>query len=62
MPNAKMIDEKTAILTWPADVWFTGSRTFIAELNFGATKIKSITLDPHGRFPDKDTSDNVWPR
>jgi hypothetical protein len=21
-----------------------------------------VTLDPRGRFPDRDSSDNVWPR
>lgn len=62
MSNAKMIDENTALVTWPVDVWFNGSRTFIAELSLGARKIKRITLDPSARFPDKDTSDKVWPR
>jgi hypothetical protein len=62
MPNAKMIDKNTTLVTWPADVWFNGSRTFQAELNFGARKIKKITLDPFGRFPDADPSDNAWPR
>jgi hypothetical protein len=62
MPNAKMLDKNTALVTWPADVWFTGSRTFQAELNFGARKIKKITLDPFGRFPDSDVTDNVWPK
>ncbi|MEB2785381.1 M1 family metallopeptidase [Algoriphagus persicinus] len=62
MSNATMIDETTAEVTWPVTVWFDGSRTFDAVLDFGDRKIKKITLDPHGRFPDKDTADNVWPR
>lgn len=62
MPNAKMIDATTAEVTWPASVWFDGSRTFNAVLTFGERKIKKITLDPHGRFPDKDINNNVWPR
>jgi len=62
MPNAEMVDDTTAIVTWPVDVWFDGSRTFEAELNFGGRQIEQITLDPKGRFPDGDTSDNVWPR
>ena len=62
MDNAKMIDAHTAIVTWPVSVWFGGSRTFDAPLTFGERKIKKITLDPHGRFPDKDVKDNVWPR
>lgn len=62
MPNAKMIDPLTAEVTWPVTVWFDGNRTFDAVMNFGPRKIKRITLDPHGRFPDKVTTDNVWPR
>lgn len=62
IPNATMIDGTTAEVTWPVTVWFDGSRTFEAVLDFGDREIKKITLDPHGRFPDKDTADNVWPR
>jgi hypothetical protein len=62
MPNAKMLDETTAIVTWPVDVWFLGSRTFQAPLDFGGRAITTITLDPGCRFPDRDPSDNVWPR
>lgn len=61
MPNARMTDSVTAIVTWPVDVWFTGSRTFRATLDFGRP-IQSITLDPFRRFPDRDSRDNVWPR
>lgn len=60
--NARMTDVNTAIVTWPVDVWFNGSRTFDAVLNFGGRRISSITLDPGRRFPDRDPSDNVWPR
>lgn len=62
MANAKMIDGTTAIATWPADVWFRGARTFKADLAFGGRKIDKIVLDPFCRFPDRDPSDNVWPR
>jgi hypothetical protein len=62
MSNARMIDANTAIVTWPVDVWFTGSRTFNAVLNFGPRPITKIVLDPFGRFPDRDLRDNVWPR
>jgi hypothetical protein len=62
MANAKMTDETTAVVTWPVDVWFTGSRTFQATLDFGPRPITAVTLDPGCRFPDKDTSDNVWPK
>jgi hypothetical protein len=62
IPNAKMIDATTALVTWPVSVWFDGSRAFKATMNFGERKIKKITLDPNGRFPDADAKDNVWPR
>jgi hypothetical protein len=62
MANAKMADNTTAIVTWPVDVWFRGSRTFKADLSFGGRKIDRIVLDPSCRFPDRDPTDNVWPR
>ncbi|MEO8620234.1 MAG: M1 family metallopeptidase [bacterium] len=62
MPNATMSDSVTAVVTWPVDVWFAGSRTFKADLTFGSRKIARIVLDPGCRFPDRDPADNVWPR
>jgi hypothetical protein len=62
MANAKMEHDTTAIVTWPVDVWFNGSRTFQATLDFGGRPITAIVLDPGGRFPDRDPSDNVWPK
>lgn len=62
MPNARILDDSTATVTYPVDVWFNGSRTFKATLNFGARKIDRIVLDPHCRFPDRDVEDNTWPR
>jgi hypothetical protein len=62
MPNSRMTDSVTAVVTWPVDVWFSGRRTFQAVLDFGGRAIDRITLDPEGRFPDRDPSDNVWPR
>jgi hypothetical protein len=56
------IDANTAIVTYPVDVWFAGSRTYAASLDFPGRTITRITLDPNGRFPDRDPSDNVWPR
>lgn len=60
LPNAKMIDDKTAIVKWNEDVWFNGDRDFQVVLDFGKRKITKITLDPFGRFPDTDTKDNIW--
>ena len=62
MANATMVDDTTAIVTWPVDVWFGGSRTFEAKLHFGRRRIERIVLDPHCRFPDKNVDDDTWPR
>jgi len=62
MENSKMLDANTAVVTWPVSVWFDGKRTFEAALTFGERKIKKITFDPHGRFPDAEVKDNVWPK
>jgi hypothetical protein len=62
MSNSRMVDANTAIVTYPVDVWFNGSRTFVANLDFGGRTITRISLDPAGRFPDRDVTDNVWPR
>jgi hypothetical protein len=62
MTNAKMLDDKTAMVTWPVDVWFLGSRAFQAPLDFGGRAITKITLDPGCRFPDRNPADNVWPK
>jgi hypothetical protein len=62
MPNSVMLDAASALVTFPVDVWFNGSRTFGASLNFGPREITKITLDPFRRFPDRDSRDNVWPR
>ena len=62
MPNSVMADSASAIVTYPVDVWFGGSRTFQAVLDFGPRRIEKITLDPACRFPDRDVTDNTWPR
>ncbi len=62
MSNATMVDDHTAIVTWPVDVWFGGSRTLDVNLTFGSREIVKITLDPDGRFPDTNPADNVWTR
>jgi hypothetical protein len=62
MSNAKILEDGSAIVTWPVDVWFTGKRTFDAKLKFGARRIEKITLDPGGRFPDRNKQDNTWRR
>ncbi len=60
MKNSVMTDSVTAVITYPVDVWFSGKRSFVADLVFGGRAIEKITLDPQGRFPDRDPKDNVW--
>jgi hypothetical protein len=62
MANSRMVNDTTAVVTWPVDVWFDGRRTFEAVLDFGGRPIEQVTLDPGRRFPDRDAGDNVWPR
>ncbi|MES2523668.1 MAG: M1 family metallopeptidase [Gemmatimonadota bacterium] len=62
MRNSVMRDSTTAIVTFPADIWFDGARSFTANLVFGGRRIESITLDPQRRFPDRNANDNWWPR
>ncbi|MGH7669750.1 MAG: M1 family metallopeptidase [Gemmatimonadaceae bacterium] len=62
MTNATILDDSTATVTWPVDVWFNGSRDFRAVLDFGPRRIDRVVLDPHCRFPDNDVADNTWPR
>jgi hypothetical protein len=62
MANSTMENATSAIVTYPVSVWWNGSRTFVANLDFGGRKIEKITFDPFGRFPDRDVTDNVWPR
>jgi hypothetical protein len=62
MANSRMVDSVTAIVTYPADVWFNGARSFTATLSFGPRPITQVTLDPFRRFPDREPKDNVWPR
>ncbi|MHB0947811.1 MAG: M1 family metallopeptidase [Gemmatimonadaceae bacterium] len=61
MPNMRMENETTGIVSWPVEVWFGGSRTFRAVIDAGRG-VEKVTLDPFGRFPDNDPSNNRWPR
>lgn len=62
MANAVLQQDGSALVTWPVEVWWGGQRSFDAVLQFGARKVAKVTLDPGGRFPDRDKADNVWPR
>lgn len=52
----------TETLTIPADVWFPGSRTYVARVPLRGRTLRGIVLDPENRFQDLDTSNNVWRR
>ena len=48
------------IMTYPADMWFSGARTPTMRIRLNGRTIKSITLDPDNKFQDLDRSNNVW--
>lgn len=62
MKNAVMLNDRTARVTVPVDVWFDGRRQHAVDLVFGARTIEKVTLDAQGRFPDRNPADNVWSR
>ena len=62
IPDAALLTDGTQRLTYGAQVWFGGSNTFDVVLPCSIDRIERLTLDPRGRFPDSDKSDNVWPR
>ena len=59
--EAEFSDGSTERFSWPVDVWFSGDKTFVAELTFDrGLELSRITFDPDGRFPDGNPSDNIW--
>jgi hypothetical protein len=62
MPNAVMLDARTARVTWPTAVWFDGTRSKQFVLDFGGRTIERVVLDPQRRFPDRNPADNLWPK
>lgn len=55
-------DKTDQTFTFPVDVWFNGSKTYKAVLDLKGKAFDKIQLDPGGRFPDRNTADNAWPR
>ena len=55
-------DGSYSVITYPADLWFDGSRSLMTRIPVKGRTMKSVTLDPDNRFQDLDRSDNVWPR
>ena len=59
--EATFSDGSSRRYSWPVDVWFSGERTFDAEISFDASLgLSTITLDPDARFPDGNPTDNTW--
>jgi hypothetical protein len=58
--TVQTIDDRTVRVTYPVDVWFSGSRTLRVELNLGGRSLEGVMLDPDGRLPDKNPKDNTW--
>jgi hypothetical protein len=53
-------DDRKVVVTYPADVWFSGARTVTMRVPLRGGTLKSVTLDPENRFQDLDRRDNVW--
>ena len=42
------------------DVWLNGQEEAVAQFEGG--EVARVEIDPEGRFPDIDRTDNVWTR
>ncbi len=60
IPNARPLNRNQVVVKWDVDVWFNGSREFVAKVPIGDRKVKQLKLDPSNRFPDSYPSDNTW--
>jgi hypothetical protein len=58
--SLEMTNGPPILLKVPADVWFAGTRTYVARVPLSGRTLKSITLDPENRFQDLDRSNNLW--
>ncbi|MBK7715900.1 MAG: M1 family metallopeptidase [Gemmatimonadetes bacterium] len=62
LPRNAVLRGDTVTVTWPVETWFDGRRSRPVTLDFGGRRITAVTLDPGARFPDRDRTDNRWPR
>lgn len=60
MRNTVMVDDTTAVVTIPVNVWFNGARAVTTTLDFGGRRVERVVLDPARRFPDRNPNDNEW--
>jgi hypothetical protein len=60
--NSRLVSRSTMEIRLPVETWFDGRRSHVMEVDLGPRKIIGLQLDPGRRFPDRDPSDNVWPR
>ncbi len=54
-----MDDGSTRRLSLPVEIWFRGNR-FTAAIP-GPSRVKSVTIDPDGWYPDVKRDNNKWP-
>lgn len=62
LPKGAALRGDTVTVSWPVEAWFDGRRSRTVTLDFGGRRITAVTLDPGARFPDRDRTDNRWPR
>lgn len=58
--RAEFTDGTSAVISRPADSWFSGGRTLTVAVPLHGKKLKTLTLDPENRFEDLDRSNNIW--
>ena len=52
------IPGKTGRVTLPVEVWMHGP---VWKFHYGSTdKVTMVSVDPDGKYPDSDRSNNVW--
>jgi len=55
-------DGTTQNFDYPAEVWSTNTTYYVRQYEFSGKTVTKAELDPDGRLPDEDRSNNVWPR
>ena len=53
-------DGSSRVVTRPASVWFSGTRTTTLALPLRGKRVARIILDPENRFQDLNRADNEW--
>ncbi len=53
-------DDSTEERSLPVELWFQSDRATVEVGAPGGQPIKQVTIDPQGRLPDADRSNNTW--